>query len=279
MFHDLDEALRQLLIRDVPVKNGEIEIAFNQPKREWSARLSKPTINLFLHDVRENFKLRHSQEWDKQPGPDNTMILRRQPVRVDIHYIITTWANEPEDEHNLLARALSALLKYRVIPQEFLPESLKGQELPIQLSVAQGSENIRHPADIWSVLDNEMRPTITLLTTITVDPYEPIITPVASTLEVRAGQVAAPKKTPELTTTSRPEVLWTVGGSLETDKPLDKLSLILLERGLDVSIEADGQFAISRLRPGEYTLEVKIEGEKAQRHTIVVPSPDYIIKV
>ena len=58
MFDELDEALRRLLIREIPIKNNEVDISFDQPKSEWSARLNRPTVNLFLHDVRENTKLR-----------------------------------------------------------------------------------------------------------------------------------------------------------------------------------------------------------------------------
>ena len=58
MIADLDETLQQLLKNELPIKNGEIDIKFEQPKREWSARLSKPTVNFFLYDLRENVKLR-----------------------------------------------------------------------------------------------------------------------------------------------------------------------------------------------------------------------------
>jgi hypothetical protein len=57
MIDELDEVLRQLLVREIPIKNGEVDIKFEQPKREWSSRLSRPTLNLFLYDVRENSKL------------------------------------------------------------------------------------------------------------------------------------------------------------------------------------------------------------------------------
>ena len=64
MFADLDETMRQILIEELPVKNGEIDIHFDQPTREWSAKLSKPTLNIFLYDVRENNQLRqHVWQW------------------------------------------------------------------------------------------------------------------------------------------------------------------------------------------------------------------------
>jgi hypothetical protein len=40
MIADLDETLRQLVTAELPIKNGEIEVEFDQPKREWSARLT-----------------------------------------------------------------------------------------------------------------------------------------------------------------------------------------------------------------------------------------------
>ena len=103
MFDDLDETIRQLLIAEMPVKNGEVEISFDQPKREWSARQSRPTLNLFLYDVRENHILRQHQ-WEQLPrnGSDDMAHLKRMPFRVDCTYMLTTWASVPEDEHRLL---------------------------------------------------------------------------------------------------------------------------------------------------------------------------------
>ena len=42
MISDLDDTLEKLLIKEMPIKNGEVEVKFDQPKREWSTRLSRP---------------------------------------------------------------------------------------------------------------------------------------------------------------------------------------------------------------------------------------------
>ncbi len=98
MINDLDETLRKLLIREIPIKNGEVEISFDQPKREWSARLNRPTLNLYLYDIRENNKLRQTQPmWEVERQANGTVTQRRKPFRVDLHYMITAWAAEPED--------------------------------------------------------------------------------------------------------------------------------------------------------------------------------------
>ena len=48
----------------MPTKKNEADLAFDQPNREWSARLNRPTLNIFLHDMHENVKLRTRHlEW------------------------------------------------------------------------------------------------------------------------------------------------------------------------------------------------------------------------
>ena len=274
MFHDLDEALRQLLIHEIPVKNGEVDIAFDQPTREWTARLSRPTLNLFLPDIRENLKLRQYQQWLVEHNPDGTATQRRTPARVDLFYMITAWANDPDDEHNLLARVLMALFRQPNLPQDGLPESLGDQPAPIPLRVAQ-EDTLRNVADVWNALDTEMRPSLALTVTLALDPYLPLISPLVRTRELRFGQTADPSTAQELVEGYEPDVFWSVGGTIITDKPLEELHLILVERGQDVPIQEEGRFTISKLRAGDYTLEITANGEKPRRHTITVPAPDY----
>jgi len=179
MIHDLDDVLRQLLINEIPIRNSEVDIVFDQPTREWAARLSRPTLNVFLHDIRENLKLRHSQQWIVEQNPDGTATQRRTPVRVDLHYIITAWANAPDDEHSLLARTLMALFRGPSLPQDLLPESLQDQPQPIPLEVAQIDE-LRNPPDVWNALDNEIRPSVVLTVTLALDPHLPLRSPPAA---------------------------------------------------------------------------------------------------
>lgn len=280
MFHDLDEVLRQLLIREIPIKNGEVDVKFDQPSREWSARLSRPTLNLFLHNIRENVKLRASQQWTVERNPDGTATQRRTPARVALHYMITAWANEPDDEHNLLARTLMALFRQPHLPADLLPESLQDQPMPIPLEVAQ-EDTLRNPADVWNALDNEIRPAIVLLVTLALDPYQPIVTPLVRTRELRVGQSADPP-TEELVAEFGPDVFWTIGGTVRTEKQLEELHLTLIERGLEVPIqieEDEGRFTIGKLRAGDYTLEVAADGRTLKRHKITVPAPDYELEV
>jgi hypothetical protein len=276
VIEDLDKALRELLIRELPIKNGEIDIAFDQPSREWSARIGgRPTLNLFLYDARENRKLRQTRPvWETVSNPDGTVTQRRRPVRMDLHYMITAWATEAEDEHRLLASTLMALFRQPHLPEDLLPESLRDQPVPIPLEVAQ-SDELQNPADVWNVLDNEIRAAIALTVTLALNPYQPITGPLVRTRELRFGQSGEPPAG-RLDEGSAEETYWTVGGVVQSDgQPLMGARVLLVEQGREVPVEEDGRFAIGHLRAGEYTLAVSMDGSEPQYRKIAVPAPDY----
>lgn len=281
MIEDLDEALRRLLMRELPIKNGEIDIQFNQPKREWSARLSRPTLCAYLYDIRENVKLRHTaQGWDMERRPDGTVIQRRRPFRADLHYLFTAWATEPEDEHRLLSHTLMALFRVPELPVELLPESLLDQPAPIGLKVAQ-YDTAQNLTDFWSAMDNELRPAIVCVVTLAMNPYQLITGPLVRTRELRFGQAEYPADLQKLVKLGGADVYWTIGGSIRSQLPLDtaQLHLTLVERGLEVEIKPEGRFSIGNLEAGDYTLEVVAADNPPRRYPIRVPAPDYDLEV
>lgn len=183
----IDEALRDFLIREMPVRNNEIDIAFDQPKREWSARLSRPTLNLFLRDLRENPKLRAPQPTMQRLVNADIAQLSRQAIRVDLHYLITAWARDPLDEHRILARMLSVLFRYRKIPDDILANHAPFQEAGVALKLAQ-YDNQQGVDDLWSVLDNELRPAIDMVATVSLNPFLVEDVPIVREVEVEIRQ-------------------------------------------------------------------------------------------
>lgn len=180
MFDALDETIRELLIAELPITAGEIGVEFDQPKREWSARLSRPTINFFLYDVRENVQLRQFQPQYRSSGP-STADRKRPPTRLDCHYIITAWATEAADEHRLLARTMQTLLRFNQIPRERLIDRMADQPFDITTKLA-SHDKLPNPAEVWSALDNEVRPSVSYIITLAMDPYEPETQPVVRSL-------------------------------------------------------------------------------------------------
>jgi hypothetical protein len=276
MINDLDEVLRTLLIEELPIKNGEVDISFDLPNREWSARLNRPTLNLFLYDLRENTTLRQP-EWQIKRDGDGTAKKRRSPVRMDLHYIITAWAKEALDEHHLLTRTLMVLFRHPILPKHLLPEILQAQPVDIPVQVAQ-TDILRNIADIWSALENDLRPAIACSITLALNPYQTFEGPLVHTRELRWLQAdKLPTPYPEEDTYLADEI-WMVGGVVQSAEPLADAHVTLQERGLRVPVKEEGLFIIGNLEPGTYTLLLEAEGRKTSQHPIEVPSEDYVIQ-
>jgi len=158
-------------MRELPVKNGEVDIKFDQPSANGRRASAVRRSIFFLYDIRENTKLRTQQPaWVTEREATNSFTRRRQPAKFKLLYLITAWAKDPEDEHRLLSRALMALFRHPRVPDELLPEGARGLEGHAGLQVAQ-EEDFPNPADLWSALDNEVRPAIACVISMTLDPY------------------------------------------------------------------------------------------------------------
>ena len=104
MLDQLDDALKRVLER-----RGVTEpIVFDTPDAEWGSRVSQPTLNLFLWDIRRS--LDQSEGRDLVATSSGDMVWRRQRPRIEFHYLITAWTNVIGDEHRLLGDALVAIL-------------------------------------------------------------------------------------------------------------------------------------------------------------------------
>lgn len=186
----LDEALREFLVRELPVRDNEIDISFEQPRREWSARLSRPTLNLYLREIRENVRLRSPQPGSNQSVNGNMAIMQRQPVRVDLSYMATAWAKDPLDEHRILSRLLAALFRLRAVPDDLIAEHVPGQEAGVPLKMAGGDSTGSAASDMWSVLDNELRPAVDFVATLAIHPFMDVSIPLVREIGIRYQMVA-----------------------------------------------------------------------------------------
>ena len=168
MISELDEILKQLLIKKVPLEPSEVDISFEIPNREWAASISKPTVNLYLYDIRENHELR-TYDWTVERNNDRTATKRRAPLRMDLSYLVTVWTSDVGDEHRLLWRVMATLSRHSSLPEELLQGKLKEQELEIRTTTAQPDGLFKNPADFWSALDNQIKPSISYVVILPLD--------------------------------------------------------------------------------------------------------------
>ena len=284
MIADLDRAIEQLLREELPIRNGEIDVKFDQPRREWSARLSRPTVNFFLYDVRENNTLRKHgweslQQQNGKAAREYIAARKRLPFRIDCHYMLTTWATEPEDEHRLLSRTMLALLRHPTLPDQFKLGALNDQLFEIRSNLAQ-HDRLANPAEVWGALDNEIRPSVSFVVTLAFDPWAVVTGPMVRTVSLEAGQTDdMPAKDHLVRSTLQGKVR--IGGVVTdaSGEPQAGLQVALKGTGLFATTNDEGRFVLAGLSPGDHTLVVwPAEGNPVEQ-SITVPSERYDIEI
>jgi hypothetical protein len=199
MLHLLDESLEAYLRATVPLSPRSVDIVFDAPDGDWAAGVSRPTVNLYLWDVRPNLQER---QWGEEliPQPNGTRIRRDPLPRVDCRYLVTAWTTEVRDEHSLLGSVLAALLLNPVIQEEHLKGPFATvRPLPtVLLRSGDGSEN----SDFWSALGGQLKPGLDITVTATVDAAAMIEAgPPVAEIEIRA----VPPEPPPARSTPAPE--------------------------------------------------------------------------
>jgi len=271
MISDLDETLRQLLIDDIPIKNGEVDIKFDLPNRAWTAKLSRPTLNLYLYDMRENVDLRDT-DWIIERNASGVATKRMPPRRMNLSYIITAWAADVQDEHRLLTRVLRALFQYKLVPEESFQGQLEGETLPLYIRVSD-PDTMPDAFELWTVLDNELRPAVNLVITLPIDPAITLTGPLVRTKIIRTHALHRPEETME-------SFLQIAGLVLQkgTQDGVPGAAVRIQDTGLAAVTDDDGRFTFSGISAGEYRLIVQIDGTEKERD-IVIPGTDYDIEV
>ena len=185
MIQDVDETLKALLVQKVPqFDSGAIDIKFEMPTHDWSGKLSKPTINLYLYDVRENLELRSREVQLTRNGDGGKQ--RRAPVRIDLAYLISVWTTDISDEHQLLGRILMTLLQYPLLPPEVLKGSFQTQAFPVRAWIAQ-PERTPNAWDFWGHVENRMKSSLSYVVTTSFDPYLPEDVVLVKTVTTHVG--------------------------------------------------------------------------------------------
>src|ERR1700742_1961472 len=106
MLNLLDDSLAEFLRAAVPLPRREVDVSFDAPDKDWAARVARPTINLYLWDVRRNLGER---DLGVETLYEDGRTLRRSPLpRVDCRYLVTAWTSDVRDEHSLLGNTLAA---------------------------------------------------------------------------------------------------------------------------------------------------------------------------
>ncbi len=165
MLNLLDEGLEAFLRSEVPLARNGIDVSFAAPDRDWGAGVTRPTINLFLWDIRRNLS-------EREAGlplmtESGRRVRRPPPPRVDCRYLVSAWTSETPDEHALLGAVLATLLRHDEIGAEHLPDPYSTVRPLPSLSVA--ASDAGDQSDFWSAVGGQLKPGLDLRITATID--------------------------------------------------------------------------------------------------------------
>lgn len=267
MISDLDESIRQFLVEEGGFNPSAIDISFEIPNREWSASISRPTINCYLFDVHENVKLRQGGQITARPGQ-----ARRPPFYYDLTYLVTAWTRAVEDEHRLLWHALRTLARFAELPSQHLQGELRESGEAISTKVAQPDGVLKSPGEFWTALGNELKPSLSFLVTVPLSRDLVALGPPVLSTSLRLAQAG-----PDGAAGAAEELLWIAGTVTDAaGAPLRGVAVSIEGRALSSVTDAAGHFRLRGLAPGRYTLVART-GDHHQRREVEIGAARYDI--
>jgi hypothetical protein len=169
MIDEVDAALNALLTEDT-LSGTDIQVAFDAPTKEWSARRTAPTVNLFLYDIQEDMSLRQQGQMLEYNELGIVVAEHEAPRFFALSYLVTAWTSRPQDEHRILSILLAGLVQHDEVPRERLGGTLAGVRSPVPLTIAVPPMRDRGLADIWTALGGNLKPSLDLVVTAPLSP-------------------------------------------------------------------------------------------------------------
>lgn len=275
MLTDFDQTLTQLLVQRVPLDPNQVAVSLECPTREWAAKVLKPTVNMYLFDLRQN------TSFAKKSGQSSTPL---PPTHFDLSYVISVWAPSVSGEHNLLWRVMMVLMRETAYAPDLLQGALKGlvPPVPAKTVTAQWDGAAKRSEDLWRALGNLLKPCLTYTATLAVamrptpPKAPPVLTRTAFTSNTANGQKEQP--------------LVAIGGIVRTPAPgegvegpparvIADAEVTFPHLGITVRSDSDGRYVVGKIPQGTHPVRVlTVDGHRAEAE-ITVPAANYNLEV
>jgi hypothetical protein len=250
MIADLDAGLRDLLLAQLR-RHGfdDIDVVFETPTTEWASQLTRPTVDLFLCDLRKSQRAGQS---GPEGGREGGRATERPPaMRVDCIFAITAWSKAIADEHRLLSQVLGVLYAFPILDGHLGPRLNDGaQRFSILASV--GEQRPEQRADFWRSVGGVYKPALDYVVTLSVESGHTVQRgPDVRAATFRTGLTDRPR--------GAMEELAHIGGIVrdEDGAPVADAWVVVPMLGRMVTSGADGRFRLPRVPPGTHELRVR----------------------
>jgi hypothetical protein len=199
-------------------------------------------------------------------------------MRVDVCYLLTVWTRNIEDEHRLLWRVLQTLATQGTIATKEAVGTMASQPYPLRTKVALPSEAIHNLPDLWGVMENQLRPAINYVITVSLDLGLEIEAPMVLSGQFRLGTYDGERRVLGANGNGHEEVIliddiFHVGGQvLQGGQPVTGAQVSIEDHPFAVLSDPNGRYVFANIPAGEYTFRVQLGDRAPQMYAVRVPS-------
>ena len=194
------------------------------------------------------------------------VLYRRGPKpRMELGYLVTTWATDARNAHQLLGRVLNAFLSTHEIDERFLQGALADVRPLPGLSLSKADDD--PPSEFWVALGGRFQPGVELTVTATIDPAVLVDTaPPPTSVETILTDATEPGRS-----SRRRRVAGRVDGQVASR------TVVRTRRGSTV-VDATGAFlaATSSPPPATNTRKARERARRRRRGTGTAPARRYL---
>jgi hypothetical protein len=104
-----------------------------------------PRLTMFLYDIREDPSMRNRPKVREPDG--NGFQVRKPPMALCLHYLLTAWGGSRITEERMLGRVLQALYDQPILSGAMLTGSLAGLDEPIHITLV--PLTLEEKARVW----------------------------------------------------------------------------------------------------------------------------------
>jgi hypothetical protein len=158
----VEQGLDKLLRAALPLPEQVGDVSFDPPSRTWAAQLSRITVNVFLFGIGKSPQ-------PPRPVADRTNAsgrVERRPAMpmVELSYLVSAWAGNIRDEHELLGDVLGCFIAHQMLPAEFAAPGLLSN-----VQIALGGTDSGRVKDVFASVDGAMRASFEIVVTTALD--------------------------------------------------------------------------------------------------------------
>ncbi|HTZ43951.1 MAG TPA: DUF4255 domain-containing protein [Jatrophihabitans sp.] len=158
----VEQGLEKLVRAALPLPEQVGGVSFDPPSRTWAAQLSRVTVSMFLFGIGRSAQ--PPRPVPDRSGPDGQPQRRRPVPMIELNYLVSAWAGNVRDEHELLGDVLGCFLTHQALPAEHAAPALLSS---VQIAVtASDSGRVK---DVLSAVDGSLRAAFEIVVTTALD--------------------------------------------------------------------------------------------------------------